>query len=217
MREDDPTGSPDREATGGRASRCGSRASGGATGIPSDLNEIVDSAVSVFSGRLDGILVTLDLGRGLPQVMADREQIKRVIVNLIDNAAEAMHDTPVKRLVIRTQPGSTADTVELSVTDTGAGVSAKDKERLFLPYFSTKERGTGLGLAIVSHIVGEHHGRVRVEDNFPSGARFAVELPTVGAAESDSGERPLAGEFQMGLVDAAQEPAPTAQVGADRK
>lgn len=185
--------------------------------VSSDLNEIVDSAVSVFSGRLEGILVTLDLGRGLPQVMADREQIKRVIVNLVDNAAEAMHDTPLKRLVIRTQPGTTADTVELSVADTGGGVSVKDKERLFLPYFSTKERGTGLGLAIVSHIVGEHHGRVRVEDNYPSGARFAVELPTVGAAESDSGERPPAGEFQMGPAETAQEPAPTAEVGADLK
>jgi PAS domain S-box-containing protein len=185
--------------------------------VASDLNEIVDGAVSVFSGRLDGMLVTLDLGRGLPQVLADREQIKRVIVNLVDNAAEAMHDTPVKRLVIRTQPGNTADSVELSVSDSGVGVSAKDKERLFLPYFSTKERGTGLGLAIVSHIVGEHHGRVRVEDNFPSGTRFTVELPTLGAAEGDSGERSASGEFRGLPVEAAAERAPASQVGADVK
>ncbi len=74
--------------------------------------------------------------------------------------------------------------VELSVTDTGCGVSPSDKEKLFLPYFSTKSRGTGLGLAIISRIVAEHHGRVRVEDNQPSGARFVVELNTSTAAES---------------------------------
>lgn len=187
--------------------------------VPSDLNEIVDSAVSVFSGRLDGILVTLDLGRELPSVLADREQIKRVIVNLVDNAAEAMHDSPLKRLVIRTQPGSLADAVELSVTDSGSGISAKDKERLFLPYFSTKERGTGLGLAIVSHIVGEHHGRVRVEDNFPAGATFIVELPTVSASDGDSAERSASGEFLVApLFQAPGEPSPVAPaVGMDVK
>jgi two-component system, NtrC family, nitrogen regulation sensor histidine kinase NtrY len=81
---------------------------------------------------------------------------------------------------------SSPDSIELSVTDTGSGISAADKEKLFLPYFSTKSRGTGLGLAIVSHIVTEHHGRVRVEDNYPSGARFIVELNAF-AAESTAG------------------------------
>ena len=68
--------------------------------------------------------------------------------------------------------------------DTGAGISAADKEKLFLPYFSTKGRGTGLGLAIVSHIIKEHHGRVRVEDNIPTGARFIVELSTIPTTDS---------------------------------
>jgi two-component system, NtrC family, nitrogen regulation sensor histidine kinase NtrY len=96
-------------------------------------------------------------------------------VNLIDNAAEAMTDSPLRRLFIATfQPS--VDLVEVSITDTGCGISRVDKEKLFLPYFSTKGRGTGLGLAIVSHIVNEHHGRVRVEDNQPRGARFIVEL-----------------------------------------
>ncbi len=96
-------------------------------------------------------------------------------MNLIDNAAEAMTDSPVRKLEIATlQPSP--DVVEISVTDTGCGVSSADKEKLFLPYFSTKARGTGLGLAIVSHIVTEHRGRVRVEDNQPNGARFVVEL-----------------------------------------
>ncbi len=150
---------------------------------PIDLNEVVESAMAVFAGRLDGIASSLNLDRAIPLVMADKEQIKRVIVNLIDNAAEAMNEAPVRKLLISTSQ-SGPDTVELCVTDTGCGVSARDKEKLFLPYFSTKQRGTGLGLAIVSHIVTEHHGSVRVEDNYPSGARFIIELNALPAAET---------------------------------
>lgn len=147
--------------------------------VPADLNEIVELAKAVFAGRLEGITVSYDLDPRIPPVMADREQMKRVIVNLIDNAAEAMTDSPVRKLLIATS--STPDVVEISITDTGSGVTAADKEKLFLPYFSTKERGTGLGLAIVSRIITEHHGRVRVEDNLPRGTRFIIELnPLVG-------------------------------------
>jgi two-component system, NtrC family, nitrogen regulation sensor histidine kinase NtrY len=131
--------------------------------------------MSVFAGRLESVAVTLELDPALPAVLADKEQIKRVIVNLVDNAAEAMHNMPVRRLRIATAQGS-PEVVELSVTDTGCGVSAAEKEKLFLPYFSTKARGTGLGLAIVSRIVTEHHGRIRVEESHPTGTRFAVEL-----------------------------------------
>ena len=94
-----------------------------------------------------------------------------------------MQDALVKELLIATQPGS-AETVELVVADSGPGVSQDDKEKLFLPYFSTKNRGTGLGLAIVSHIIAEHHGSIRVEDNRPSGARFTVEMPAIVEAET---------------------------------
>jgi nitrogen fixation/metabolism regulation signal transduction histidine kinase len=150
--------------------------------VPADLNEIVESARNVFAGRLEGIDVSLSLDRNISPVMADRELLKRVIVNLIDNAAEAMTDAPVRKLEIATcQP--TPDLVEISVADSGCGVSGADKEKLFLPYFSTKARGTGLGLAIVSHIITEHHGRVRVEDNYPNGARFIVELNRLPTAE----------------------------------
>jgi signal transduction histidine kinase len=101
-----------------------------------------------------------------------------VVINLVDNAAEAMQDSLVKELYIATQTGA-AETVELVVADSGCGVSPDDKEKLFLPYFSTKGRGTGLGLAIVSHIIAEHGAHIRVEDNQPVGARFTVELPTL--------------------------------------
>jgi nitrogen fixation/metabolism regulation signal transduction histidine kinase len=153
--------------------------------VPADLNEIVRSAMAVFAGRLSGIDVTVDLDDSIPTVMADYEQIKRVIVNLIDNAAEAMTDSPVRSLTVRTAP-TLVDTVELSVTDTGMGVSRADKEKLFLPYFSTKGRGTGLGLAIVSHIIKEHQGNVRVEENQPRGARFVVELNPVELNQDSS-------------------------------
>ena len=164
--------------------------------VPTDLNEIVESGMNVFAGRLDGIAVSLELDRNLPPVLADKEQIKRVIVNLIDNAAEAMNDAPVRKLLVATSQ-SGAETVQLSVTDTGCGVSAADKEKLFFPYFSTKGRGTGLGLAIVSHIVTEHHGRVRVEDNDPTGARFVVELNALPPAEATSAE---AGEIEAATL-----------------
>jgi len=150
--------------------------------VPTNLNEIVEAAFAVFAGRLEGIDVSIDLDPRLPQVMADREQMKRVIVNLVDNAAEAMNDAPVRNLLVATAQVA-PDMVELSVTDTGSGISVADKEKLFLPYFSTKERGTGLGLAIVSRIVTEHHGSVRVEDSYPTGARFIVELNAIGASE----------------------------------
>jgi len=82
--------------------------------------------------------------------------------------------------------------VELVVADSGCGVSAEDKEKLFLPYFSTKNRGTGLGLAIVSHIVTEHGGQIRVEDNRPTGARFTVEIPVPAENEAEEAVRPVA-------------------------
>jgi PAS domain S-box-containing protein len=151
--------------------------------VPADLNEIVESAMAVFAGRLEGIAVSVNLDRTLPPIMADRDQMKRVIVNLIDNAAEAMTESPLRQLTVATSHLS-GGLVELSVADTGCGISVADKEKLFLPYFSTKARGTGLGLAIVSHIVTEHQGSVRVEDNTPQGARFVVELSALPGHDS---------------------------------
>ena len=101
--------------------------------MPADLNEIVEAAMGVFAGRLEGISVSYDLGPRLPLVMADREQIKRVIVNLIDNAAEAMSDSPVRQLLIATS--SIPDIVELSVTDTGSASRQAIKKSSFCPTF----------------------------------------------------------------------------------
>ena len=153
--------------------------------VPSDLNEIVRNALNIFDGRLDGIDLRVDLAPRLPQVNVDPEQFKRVVVNLVDNAAEAMRDSALKRLLLVTRINA-GESVELLVADTGCGISAGDKEKLFLPYFSTKGRGTGLGLAIVNHILSEHGARIRVEDNRPAGARFYVEVPVAVAAEVEA-------------------------------
>jgi len=159
--------------------------------VKCDLNEIVESALAVFNGRLDGVDVHTELAAGLPVVNVDKEQFKRVVVNLVDNAAEAMQESLVKQVRIATRAGA-ADTVELIVADTGCGVSAEDKEKLFLPYFSTKGRGTGLGLAIVNHILSDHKAHIRVEDNVPVGTRFTIEIP--GAAEGAEASEPASAQ-----------------------
>jgi nitrogen fixation/metabolism regulation signal transduction histidine kinase len=153
----------------------------------SDLNKIVLSAMALFDGRLAGVNVRLELADDLPRVMADPEGIKRVVANLVDNAAESLKDSVVREIRIGTALLETRDAVEIEVSDTGEGVSAETKEKLFLPYFSTKERGTGLGLAIVARILEDHGGTIRVEQNHPVGTRFLVELP-VGAGERTPSE-----------------------------
>ncbi len=153
-----------------------------------DINPIVESALDMFSGRLEGIRVQTFLAPELPKVMADPEAIKRAVANLVDNAAEAMRDSMVREVHISTALLSSHDSVEVVVADTGHGVTHEMKERLFMPYFSTKNRGTGLGLAIVSRIVEEHGGSIRVEENQPVGARFIVELPLAHSLNTDSAQ-----------------------------
>jgi two-component system, NtrC family, nitrogen regulation sensor histidine kinase NtrY len=148
---------------------------------PADINEIVEGALAMFDGRLDGIHVEKQLDPSLPPAMADPQAIKRALANLIDNAAEATAHSLVREIHIATSLLESKETVEITVADTGQGINREVKEKLFLPYFSTKKRGTGLGLAIVRRIVEEHHGSVRVEENQPSGARFIVELPLATA------------------------------------
>ncbi len=156
---------------------------------PADINEIVEATLAMFNGRLDGIHVEKQLDARLPLAMADPEAIKRALANLIDNAAEAMQDSHVREIHITTALLESGDGLEIMIADTGHGIDRELKEKLFLPYFSTKKRGTGLGLAIVRRIVEDHHGNIRVEENRPMGAKFVVELPLAAeasAAESQS-------------------------------
>ena len=155
---------------------------------PTDINGVVESALSMFNGRLDGIQVRKFLGDDLPKVLADSEAMKRVIANLVDNAAEAMQNSVIREIQISTSAAGERDAVEIVIADTGHGVTPELKEKLFLPYFSTKKRGTGLGLAIVSRIIEDHHGSIRVEENRPVGARFTVELPVAQEVVAAAGQ-----------------------------
>jgi nitrogen fixation/metabolism regulation signal transduction histidine kinase len=144
---------------------------------PADINQIIESALSMFNGRLDGIRLEKQLAPALPLAMADPEAVKRAIANLVDNAAEAMQHSLVREIHIASGLLEGRDALEITIADTGHGVDSELKEKLFLPYFSTKKRGTGLGLAIVRRIIEDHHGSIRVEENKPVGAKFIVELP----------------------------------------
>jgi two-component system, NtrC family, nitrogen regulation sensor histidine kinase NtrY len=165
--------------------------------VEASLNDVVRDAVSLYAERLDGIRMECRLADDLPTLRLDTEQIKRVLVNLIDNAVEALgsdgkvngngsstrHQESNERIItLDTSFLKTSDSVRLIVADTGHGISRRDRDKLFLPKFSTRTRGTGLGLAIVSHIIADHKGRVWVEDNQPRGAKFIIELPA-GRAE----------------------------------
>ena len=154
-----------------------------------NANAIIQEAVEVFSGRLDGITLKTTLAENLPAVRADGGLLRSVVVNLIDNAAEALEDAPLREIVVSTHAHLDAEMIEICVEDTGHGISPEDKDKLFLPQFSTKERGTGLGLAIAARIVAEHGGTIHVEDNFPVGSRFLVELPIAELVSSSTSER----------------------------
>jgi PAS domain S-box-containing protein len=142
-----------------------------------DLNQVAEQALALFAGRLNGITVQWDLEPGLPTVLADPEAIRRALANLIDNAAEAMQGSLLRVLGLSSSLCEDGAAVEVSVSDTGHGLTDEIRERLFLPFYSTKHRGTGLGLSIAAKIVQEHGGSLRAEANSPKGARFLLRLP----------------------------------------
>ena len=143
-----------------------------------NLNEVVSQAVGLYEGRLDDVVISLDL-TDLPGSMLDVEQIKRVFVNLIDNALDAVsHVAEPKQISIATRHDLDRSLLVAEVADTGKGIETADFKRLFQPYFSRRDSGTGLGLAIVQRIILEHQGRIRAERNSPRGAKFVIELPT---------------------------------------
>ena len=151
------------------------------------LNDVVTQAAALYEDRLDGVKLHLDLHADLPSAMLDGEQMKRVFVNLIDNALEALTSASEREITVSTKLDAPRDTLIAEVADSGEGIPGADFKRLFQPYFSTRGRGTGLGLAIVQRIVTEHGGKIRAENNLPHGARFVVELP-LSALTSNSRE-----------------------------
>jgi len=146
------------------------------------VNEVIQQTARLYEERLEGVELRLNLDPQLPPAMMDVEQMKRVFVNLIDNALEAMSpDAETRVITVSTRVDVNRDLLVASVEDTGEGIAANDFKKLFQPYFSTRGRGTGLGLAIVSRIITEHGGRVFAEANVPRGARLVIELPVAAS------------------------------------
>jgi two-component system nitrogen regulation sensor histidine kinase NtrY len=143
--------------------------------MPSSLHDVIDQTLSLYDGLFTEVRIDRRLAEDLPALRLDADQMKRVLINLVDNAIEATEKKGT--VVISTEFDRTHGRVRLGVADDGPGISAEDRDKLFVPHFSTKKRGSGLGLAIVSRIVQEHQGVIRVEDNRPHGVRFVVELP----------------------------------------
>jgi two-component system, NtrC family, nitrogen regulation sensor histidine kinase NtrY len=150
----------------------------------SDLNEIVREALFLYQEGHDQITFEFDAGT-IPALVLDRIQIKRVIINLLDNAVAAVESNinghGTIKLATRHDPERERITIEIA--DNGPGLPAAARARIFEPYFSTKKNGTGLGLSIVSAIVEDHHGKIRVRANEPNGTKFIIELPARGRFE----------------------------------
>jgi two-component system nitrogen regulation sensor histidine kinase NtrY len=155
--------------------------------LPSDLNRLIDETLQLYASVLQqgSLSVRRDFAARLPPVRLDAEQIRQVIINLVDNAIEALGGPNAPRRSDGAAPGIKLTTahdarnnvVRLSVSDNGPGVPVGDRDKLFMPYYSTKGRGSGLGLAIVRRIIVEHGGGIEVSANEPSGTTFTIELP----------------------------------------
>ena len=143
--------------------------------VPTDLHALVNEALALYQGLLGDVRFDRRFAGRLPKVRVDGEQMRRVIINLVDNAIEAMNRSGLITLETQFDPG--ASLVRLIVSDDGPGIPVAEREKLFMPYYSTKRRGSGLGLAIVRRIVAEHGGTIEVGENDPRGTRFTIELP----------------------------------------
>jgi two-component system nitrogen regulation sensor histidine kinase NtrY len=143
--------------------------------VPTAVNTVLAEALALYEGLFAHVELVRRFDDSLPPVRLDAEQFKRVVINLVDNAIEAMEQRG--QLVVETSRDAVHALVRVIVADDGPGIPAGDRDKLFLPYYSTKRRGSGLGLAIVRRIVAEHGGNVEVSDNIPRGTRFTIELP----------------------------------------
>jgi len=140
-----------------------------------NLNDVVTECLTLYREAHKHIIFESSLDKNLPDTKFDREQIKRVIINLLENSVAAI--TGAGTIKLGSVYNRELQIISLTITDTGCGIPADDKTRLFEPYFSTKKTGTGLGLAIVSTIIADHNGYIRVRDNQPKGSIFVIELP----------------------------------------
>ncbi len=142
---------------------------------PTDIGNLIREAVVLYKEAHKNVAFKTGVRDDLPPLNLDHKQIKRVLINLLENGVEALNGNGVIEVTGEFDPS--ANLVRIEVADNGAGISTGDKNRLFEPYFSTKKGGTGLGLAIVDTIMKDHKGYIRIKDNLPKGARFVLEFP----------------------------------------
>ncbi len=145
---------------------------------PNDLHAIIDEAAALYTGAHKDLVINRDYAPDMPEVSVDAGQMKRVFMNLLDNAVTAMEGRG--SVWIKTELDAQTGMARVEVADEGVGVLPEDRERLFQPYFSKKKSGTGLGLAIVGRIISDHGGYIHAEGNSPKGAKFIIELPAGG-------------------------------------
>jgi two-component system nitrogen regulation sensor histidine kinase NtrY len=143
--------------------------------VPTDIDHLITDIIALYNGIFTDVQIEQRFAPGVPLVRLDAEQVRRVIINLVDNAIEAMERRG--RIVVETQVDHANSVARVVVADDGPGIPLAEREKLFLPYYSTKRRGSGLGLAIVRRIIAEHGGSIEVGDNLPRGTRFTIELP----------------------------------------
>lgn len=144
---------------------------------PNDLNEVIREVVVLYEAAHRGIQFEFQADKQLSLVLFDRDQIKRVLINLFDNSIAALSSTQNPRMFIRTERNLQLNIAVIEVGDNGSGMSETVQNRLFEPYFSTKKTGTGLGLSIVKRIISDHAGFIRVQSIPGSGSKFTIELP----------------------------------------
>jgi len=143
--------------------------------ISTSLPTLLADTLALYVGLFRDVTIVCQPPPDLPLARVDPEQIRRVIINLVDNAIEAMDRKG--RVDIELQHAAAERVIRVIVADDGPGIPAGEREKLFMPYYSTKRRGSGLGLAIVRRIIAEHGGAIEVTDNTPRGTRFVLELP----------------------------------------
>ncbi|RJQ18912.1 MAG: HAMP domain-containing protein [Nitrospiraceae bacterium] len=141
---------------------------------PTRIKTVIEEVVELYSNLKDVEIMT-SLNEDIPEVEIDKQQVKMALINLIDNAIQAA----TQKIWLNASYNPALDLVRLEVIDEGAGIKEEDRDKLFLPYFSTKKEGTGLGLAIVNSIISKHRGYIRMQDNKPKGTQFIIELPVV--------------------------------------
>ena len=153
--------------------------------VPTDVNAVLGETLALYNGLFREIRIERAFASDLPAVRVDLEQIRRVVINLVDNAVEALGGSTAQvrpngqtpTILVETRHDAGNAVARILVSDNGPGISAADRDKLFMPYYSTKRRGSGLGLAIVRRIVAEHGGSIEVADNTPSGTVFTIDLP----------------------------------------